>query len=717
MKHIISSVLLLILIIIFFHNIGWTEETEGETKLDKRITHIRKELYKNPNDAKLHNALGDAYFEKEYYNLAEDEFKEAIKLNPDYSLAHRNLGVIYHIKGKYQEAIEEYNKCIVIEHKNNDNSILAIETLTNRAQARQDLSNPPTIAYTEQISEEHKSEYSSGEQIRRAGWVESVLGRSVVGRITYTCRHRTLEESINASSVPIPGTESAVRIVFLGQGENKSFNLLTDFHYNEWDKQELDNFLLSVKLHNHILDFGDFYQKFDQFSIYNKRIRGLQWRGTLHNKDTGYTRLSWSIGGGETRRPFELGEKIPKYYERYEASGRYQQMMGGGRLEFRPISNLMLGTTFLYAFDDSTSIEEVGTLHINDTTSVVDTVNIRPINNTVYGIHSELGVWEQNLLFRMMYRHSNYDKDIGTPDIESKSDYAYRGEMLLRINEFRLLAMYQYLGNDFHTEGYPYLETDKQGYKLDSYYLIRGAVQVNAKYEFFQRYLEDTPKPKTDVNIIGIKAKIITTDIPQITLSYEHRDEKSDLQIKTVLEDTLLGTIIDTTQINKTTSRFNANIGYNMSDRLRLSLFYSLTNVNDKSTISNIEGQNIKINTYSANIRMNIANRWVQTLGIVWNHTDYPTYKQDYYNPFGTSEFRIIERKLKLEVNWKYIKSKTEEISGRDYTKFSTKIGLRYYLNNALSITPGYEYQRYDHSDDERDYNASSPEIELMMVF
>ncbi|NOX96665.1 MAG: tetratricopeptide repeat protein [Nitrospirae bacterium] len=49
-----------------------------------------------------------------FYDEAEYEFKEALKIYPPFSQAHNNLGMIYLIKGRYKEAAEEFKEAIKV---------------------------------------------------------------------------------------------------------------------------------------------------------------------------------------------------------------------------------------------------------------------------------------------------------------------------------------------------------------------------------------------------------------------------------------------------------------------------------------------------------------------------------------------------------------------------------------------------------------------------
>jgi tetratricopeptide (TPR) repeat protein len=61
---------------------------------------------------------GVAYRLKGEYDLALQDYEQAIRLNPDNANAYNNLGVIYRIKGEYDRAIAAYDEAIWL--KNSD---------------------------------------------------------------------------------------------------------------------------------------------------------------------------------------------------------------------------------------------------------------------------------------------------------------------------------------------------------------------------------------------------------------------------------------------------------------------------------------------------------------------------------------------------------------------------------------------------------------------
>ena len=68
--------------------------------------------------ALIYNALGFAYAALEQYDIAIRQYKEALKLSPDYVVALNNLGFSYEKKNLTNQALEAYEKVLEYEPKN-----------------------------------------------------------------------------------------------------------------------------------------------------------------------------------------------------------------------------------------------------------------------------------------------------------------------------------------------------------------------------------------------------------------------------------------------------------------------------------------------------------------------------------------------------------------------------------------------------------------------
>jgi tetratricopeptide (TPR) repeat protein len=70
------------------------------------------------NIALIYNALGYAYFAQEQYDIAIRNYKEALKLTPDYVTALNNLANVYEKKQMINKALETYEETLKIEPNN-----------------------------------------------------------------------------------------------------------------------------------------------------------------------------------------------------------------------------------------------------------------------------------------------------------------------------------------------------------------------------------------------------------------------------------------------------------------------------------------------------------------------------------------------------------------------------------------------------------------------
>ncbi len=89
-----------------FYNLNEFEEAEKEYREAIRI---------NPNYADAHNNLGNLFCHLKQYREAEKEYKEAIKINPNYAESHYHLGnLLFYRFHCYREAEKEYKEAIKI---------------------------------------------------------------------------------------------------------------------------------------------------------------------------------------------------------------------------------------------------------------------------------------------------------------------------------------------------------------------------------------------------------------------------------------------------------------------------------------------------------------------------------------------------------------------------------------------------------------------------
>lgn len=99
----------------------------GSIFLNKRvysqaITAFQKSLkcddLPEAESALVYNALGYAYFAQEQYDVAIRNYKDALKINPEYVTALNNLGHAYERKQLTSQALEAYEQALAIEPGN-----------------------------------------------------------------------------------------------------------------------------------------------------------------------------------------------------------------------------------------------------------------------------------------------------------------------------------------------------------------------------------------------------------------------------------------------------------------------------------------------------------------------------------------------------------------------------------------------------------------------
>lgn len=89
----------------------------NDEDFDTAITIYTAILDRNPQDyvkPVIYVHRGMAYFGQSLYDLAESDFSEAMKLEPDNDKTHYYRGIVYSIKENYTDALSDFNKSLSI---------------------------------------------------------------------------------------------------------------------------------------------------------------------------------------------------------------------------------------------------------------------------------------------------------------------------------------------------------------------------------------------------------------------------------------------------------------------------------------------------------------------------------------------------------------------------------------------------------------------------
>ena len=76
---------------------------------------LDKKIIKYPNSSILFNIIGAVFSEQDQLNVAIENYKRAIKINPNYAQAYNNMGTALHKLDNTNEAIKNYKKAISLK--------------------------------------------------------------------------------------------------------------------------------------------------------------------------------------------------------------------------------------------------------------------------------------------------------------------------------------------------------------------------------------------------------------------------------------------------------------------------------------------------------------------------------------------------------------------------------------------------------------------------
>lgn len=109
--------------------------------IQEAIQNYKEAIRKNPNDFDAHFNLGGCYSKLGYEQKAMLATKEAIRIRPDYAFAHIALGLNYHNLGQYDQAIETYKQAVKLAPNLADTAELLISNAYTASGLSQEMSS------------------------------------------------------------------------------------------------------------------------------------------------------------------------------------------------------------------------------------------------------------------------------------------------------------------------------------------------------------------------------------------------------------------------------------------------------------------------------------------------------------------------------------------------------------------------------------------------
>jgi len=502
-----------------------------------------------------------------------------------------------------------------------------------------------------------------------------------VQNIDYDEDSKIIPDSISSEeygkSTLIPGLQQSMNLSLFGRMQNFDFTLLSDLKNNEWNKLEfgninsVDRVSLNLRLFNHEVILGDFYQSGNERFVQSREIRGLKY-STRIEKALGQNTFIYIDGlAGQTQKAIEVNDRLQSIYKQFETSGQYSRFLSAGNIKVGKSGLFDVSMKYLQAEDKKSSIKE----------------SINPaLKNNLLGVESNLFFWRRKI--RVFGEYFSSTKD--TIEAGSADDFSMSGGIDLLINNIKLLLLYQRIGFDYYTMGYPYLENDKEGLKAIVGYNISNWLILNSDYELYENNLNnDVYKPITKTNILNAGFTTLIKDYPEFTFNYGRRTDLGDkVQDKDSLE---LST-------DKITQKFEVKLAYKIN-RSRFSLSVTSLNLDDKSLIgSGLSSDSSLISPLGTDQFISSFNFYSQASqnlffsgGIVYSTLTLTNdQKNNNFYIYESNRWDIVPRKLKLESTITAIFNDAHNGGVQDYLsdyfQLNAEISFEYFFNDFVSL-------------------------------
>jgi hypothetical protein len=334
----------------------------------------------------------------------------------------------------------------------------------------------------------------------------------------------------------IDGVKVPVNLVLMGRQSGWDYNLVSNFYLNQWNenkvKFDLATLSLRGKLAGNDANFilGDTYFRKSPYTIMNRKIRGLSGQTTLLRPTSGKDDLlALNFVLGQSKEAQDTGSHIANQnYRRIATTGTYRQYLGAGVLRGKPLPDLNVDATVLHAFDDSTSIK----------------AQTSGIKNTLFGAHFDYAFYKQQLVVDGLFDRSNYDDNI-LDNLAAKNDNAFRAALDGRLeNGLKFGGSFDYVGPQYFTAGYPYLENDRMGFGANLGYTKKGWWQAEAIFNDYVTNLADSAnKHATRTDQIDLSAVTAWNKNPNLNAGYTFKRENSPELVDRTLVDRLTHTV------------------------------------------------------------------------------------------------------------------------------------------------------------------------------
>lgn len=496
----------------------------------------------------------------------------------------------------------------------------------------------------------------------------------ITGRISfrsvYTDYDQTSEikpDSISdkqyAKTNVIPGLAEALNIALFARTRTLDITLLGDLQNNPWNQlnqfTNVNRISLSARFGSNEIVLGDFFDSGSEFFIQSREIRGAKLDLKFNNLWNSASFIRTKFSAGLVQQAYGIGTRLRNLYHQYENSGQYQRYFGSGLVTVGDTRYFDVSMKYLYGKDDQGSIS----MSINE-----------PLTNQSIGGAIRTYLWNKHIqLFAESYLSK---KDTLTAsDIK---DTAYKGGLDFRYKNFKLIALYQRIGYDYYTAGYPYLLNDRQGLHLVSGYYIPKLFSLTFEGEQYHDNLnQDNLRPQTETSSLITGFTTHFKGLPEFTLKWRFRNDDSNV-------------IMDTIKTSKISRGLESGVAFALeAHRLSLSMIY--LDMDDHSVLVSGSPLGTEQLIGSLNLFTRPSSGLFISGGAVYSSLKM-TNKQENKNLYAyfSGRWDILPRLLKFEGNMNYILNDAANGGNQDmlsdYAQFGAEFSVEYFFNSNISF-------------------------------
>jgi len=516
-------------------------------------------------------------------------------------------------------------------------------------------------------------------------------GLNVTGRVSlrtintgYDETSKLKPDSISADqyakTTVIPGLEEALNLAIFARTSSLDITLLGDLRNNQWNQlnsfQNINRLSLTAHFGQNEIILGDFFDSGSEFFIQSREVRGSKMKFRWNNLWASSSYAESKFSGGLIQKSFGIGARLRDLYHQYENAGQYRRYFGSAVLHLGDSRYFDIGLKYLYGKDDAQSVSE----SINE-----------PLTNSNLGGSALVYLWKKHI---QLFGEGYYSRK-DTLSAQGINDHAYKAGFDFRYNQFKLIAFYQRLGYDYFSAGYPFLQNDRKGLRLNSGYYIPQVISLSFEGEQYSDNLRQdsfTPTVQTRFAKAGFTTHF--KNWPEFSLKARFRDDNSDV-------------ILDTVKTQKISRGLEGGLAYGFnSNRISASILY--INLDDKSVLVSGSPLGTKQLIGSLNFYTRPGNGVFISGGSVYSSLKL-TNGQENKNIYAyiSGRWDIIARKLKFEGSLNFISNDAAHGGNldmlSDYNQFGSEFSFEYFFNSNISfkLIGGKNFRHMGYSQDD----------------